>query len=386
MKWAKAVVGASFGDEGKGRTVDFICRETNGSKIVVRFCGGQQAGHGVMIGGNTHVFSSFGSGTLRWVPTYISRYCTIDPISMMKELVVLENLGVGPKVNPGLYIDPKCPVTTPYDVDANVNDIERWTGRRHGSCGRGIGMTWQREEDHYSLLFEDLAFPSVLERKLELISRYYGAAAGARMKDEFLRSCHDVVHRFSPKGVEVLNEYDMVIFEGSQGLLLDQDYGFFPYVTRSSTGSRNVKGLIEEVSWGRDLVDPEYWVVTRAYQTRHGDGPMTNEGIEHRIRDNPYEINGSGGFQGDLRRTVLDVALLRYALAKDRTIRNSGNRVLVITCLDLVDKDGYRFTDNGEVVCCDEEMFVCSVSERLGFEHVYTSNGPTADDMARWSR
>src|SRR5690606_12238557 len=106
----KAVIGIGFGDEGKGITTDFLCSRSR-NPIVVRFSGGHQAGHTVVLNGVRHVFSNFGSGTLRGAPTYWAKYCTVNPIGIINELDSLIKKGITPK----LYIDEKCPITTPYD-------------------------------------------------------------------------------------------------------------------------------------------------------------------------------------------------------------------------------------------------------------------------------
>lgn len=89
----KAVIGLGFGDEGKGITTDYLCSKTK-NPLVVRFCGGSQVGHTVVHNGIRHVFSSFGSGTLRGVPTYWSHKCALDPIGMLNELDVLKEKGI----------------------------------------------------------------------------------------------------------------------------------------------------------------------------------------------------------------------------------------------------------------------------------------------------
>ena len=125
----KAVIGLGFGDEGKGFTTDYLCSQHPNS-LVVRFNGGHQAGHTVVYNGLRHVFSNFGSGTLRGCPTYWSEHCTVDPIGVLNELIVLRDNGVTPK----LYIDAECPITTPFDIHNNrkVED-----SNSHGSCGVG---------------------------------------------------------------------------------------------------------------------------------------------------------------------------------------------------------------------------------------------------------
>src|SRR5574343_932195 len=105
----KACIGLGFGDEGKGITVDYLASQSPDS-LVVRYSGGQQAGHTVCLNGIRHVFSNFGSGSLRGLPTYWSEHCTVDPVGIMNELNILTEQGI----NPILYIDGNAPVTTPY--------------------------------------------------------------------------------------------------------------------------------------------------------------------------------------------------------------------------------------------------------------------------------
>ena len=133
-KQAKIVLGIGFGDEGKGMTVDRLCSHSPDDTLVVRFSGGHQVGHTVVRDEYRHVFSNFGSGTLRGVPTYWSQYCTVEPIGLLRELSILKQ----ENINPILYIDAKCPITTPYDIEYN-RKIE--SKNMHGSCGVGFGTT-----------------------------------------------------------------------------------------------------------------------------------------------------------------------------------------------------------------------------------------------------
>jgi len=354
-----AVIGCGFGDEGKGRVVDYLCHENPGA-LVVRFSGGHQAGHHVIRGGVDHVFSNFGSGSLAGAPTYWSKYCTVDPVGIANELAVLREAGVEPM----LYIDERCPVTTPFD---KLHNRALDAGNKHGSCGVGFGATLQRESDRYSLLFADLFNSTVLGIKLGLIQKYYGFSNVPL--EGFMECCKDIT--ISEDGITSVRqrprEYKTLIFEGSQGLLLDQDYGFFPHVTRANTGTKNVleRGL-----------RPSVYLVTRAYQTRHGNGPMTNLGIPHCIKENPYEKNDYKGFQGEFRKSLLDIDLLKYAVDRDDYIRKTVNKKLVITCLDLVE-DSHSFTARGStVVLPDADTFAEEVGRRLGIKEVLKSKAP----------
>lgn len=368
----KAIIGTGFGDEGKGMFIDYLCRNAE-RPLVIRFSGGQQAGHTVVHNGIRHVFSNFGSGTLQGAPSYFARFCTVDPVGIVNELEVLLEKGVEPL----LSIDAECPVTTPYDIRYNQQH------HPHGSCGVGVGATVNREEHFYSLTFADLFYPWVLETRLELIKDFYQGYADYADVDpeDFLQCCSVIVRspwvRMSrglpqPQG----RPFSDYIYEGSQGLLLDQHFGFFPYVTRAHTGTKNILSFCGDEK-------PEIYLITRAYQTRHGDGPMTNEVLPHNIQVNQQETNVHNRFQGEFRRSLLDLSLLEYAVQRDSLIADDPAKCLVITCLDHI-SDEYRFTLQGQIVSCDgEDDFVRRIAEHLRIRTVYTSN---SDDSAHVTR
>jgi len=362
---AHAVIGLGFGDEGKGVQVNSLCFKRD-NPLIVRYSGGQQAGHTVTVGKKTHVFSNFGSGTLLGVPTYWSEYCTFDPIGAVNEYYILKDKGIEPTI----FINKKCPVTTSHDKYHNrMNDFQ------NGTCGVGVGSTIQREEDHYSLLVEDLLCDSILKIKLEMIRDHYKILS---LDNNFLKYCYAFKMIPNFQVVDSMPEgYSDYIFEGSQGLLLDQDIGFFPHVTRSSVGTRNI--LMECMISDKLNDEPYIYLMTRAFQTRHGNGPMTNEDKPHNIKDNPYETNKDNEFQGKFRRTLLDLDLLKYAISKDDYIRDTKNKELVITCLDLVENE-YRYTTDGTVVSCNnEECFAQTIRDCLEIPKVSTIHSPSGD-------
>jgi len=360
-----AVIGCGFGDEGKGRVVNTLS-SSHEYPLVVRFSGGHQVGHNVVTQKCSHVFSNFGSGTLQYVPTYWSSNCTINPVGIVTELSELERKDY----NPIIYIDSCCPVTTPYDIYKNI-DFDKMN--RHGTVGVGFGSTLQREEDYYSLQFGDLFYKSVRDIKLNHIKNYYGIkeSISNTVDLEYFIECCDAIVKdyriklFSGNPTKLFDMYDKTIFEGSQGLLLDQHFGFFPHVTRSNTGLKNIH------KYGIDTV----YLVTRAYQTRHGNGPMTNEDIEHTIKVNPYEQNVEDGAQGKFRRSILDLDLLKYAIEKDKHIQQVRDKILVITCVDLITE--YAFTINGEKIVCNWlDEFVDKIGNYLNIDKTLISNDP----------
>jgi adenylosuccinate synthase len=331
----KAVIGLMYGDEGKGITTDYVASQTP-NPIVVRFSGGHQAGHMVHHNGVRHVFSNFGSATLRGIPTYWSKYCTVDPTAVLNEYDVLKENGI----NPTLYIDPECPVTTPFDKHYNQNAESTLA---HGTCGVGFGATIEREENHRHLIFQDLFNPTVLAIKLKMIKEYYhNVDLSKKLIDSFIIDCRDMLNIVKCKTYSITTGYN-VIYEGSQGLLLDKDIGFFPHVTRSNTDDTNIKKIDGLMNY---TFDHEFYLVTRAYQTRHGNGPMTNEDLgDNGIEVNPTDTNKDHPYQGKFRRTILDLDLLKYAYNNIISIRACTHH-LVITCLDHVEGN-WALTENG---------------------------------------
>lgn len=357
-----AVIGAQFGDEGKGSVTDFLVNRYNINNVI-RFSGGQQAGHTVMKKDIKHTFSNFGSGTLSGAKTYWSKYCSLYPIYLVEEFKSL----LSKNIKPELFVDKNCPITTIYDVYYNKNN-NKYTN--NGTCGLGVGATFERESNFYSLLFEDIFYDSILETKLNLIEKYYSEKINSDVKlfnDDFFEAID-----FIKKNVTVVDTYKYsndninAIYEGSQGLMLDQNIGFFPHVTRANTGTKNIKNNITEV-----------YYVTRAYQTRHGNGPMLNESINYNIKNNPFEINVLNQNQGEFRKSMLNLDLLKYAIDKD----NFYNKNLVITCLDNL--SDYHFIQNNQIIKCNsKEEFIYKISQITKFKNILISESPYSDNIS----
>lgn len=359
------ILGLAFGDEGKGVTTDYLCRQAE-RPLVVRFSGGHQAGHTVVTPeGQRHVFSNFGAGTLDGAPTFWSRYCTFHPVGYANEREALLELGV----TPTLFVDGLAAVTTPYDLLYNRH-LE--TSQKHGSCGLGFGATVARHEGPHKLHVLDLLDDYVLDRKLASVAAYYVEKLGVNYEEEALvqqlEGFHEAVaycrsNLLCTSGraffSSIAESYDTIVFEGSQGLLLDQDFGYFPHVTRAHVSSRNALSLIKEFA----LPAPEIFYVTRAYQTRHGNGPLTNAdqpGPELHLT--PYETNVFNPWQGDQRRSLLDLNQLRYALTADAQYSAGLPRHLVVSCLDQLAGE-WKATDEDRLITLNSAK---ELARRLG--------------------
>lgn len=369
------VIGAGFGDEGKGAFVNHLC-STNIKTMVVRFNGGHQVGHTVVDGDKRHVFSNFGSGTLQGTPTYWSKYCTVSPTGVLREGNALRKMGVKPVI----YFDANAMVTTPFDI--LQNRINEGTAR-HGSVGVGFGQTVQRNEDHYHLYMRDLLYPEIRDAKIKNIIKYYGFdfdpakphqhERTRELYNAFIHACDDLVDRFEILHSGLKGFYDhRFVFEGGQGIMLDMDYGFFPNVTRSNCTSKNALELI------KTLLPNEYhggihtYYMTRAYQCRHGMGHMSNEDLDTSyIIENPIETNVKAEFQGEFRKSVLDLDMLQYAINCDKYEHHGGSKTLVVTCLDQVPAR-LPVTTGGKLIEVD-------------WENIATRIDPMIETIGTWS-
>jgi adenylosuccinate synthase len=373
MKEYQVVLGAGFGDEGKGRVVSYLTSLYH-DPLIVRFSGGHQAGHTVSYEGKRHVFSHFGSGTLQGAKTYWSKYCTVYPVGLMNEWKALNKLGVTPEI----HIDDFCPVTTPYDIYENRN---REFANNHGSCGLGFGTTIERH-DTYKLYFQDLFIDKIFKAKLNnIVNHYYKEKKDSPLFNfnldlrmlNFLESVNEL--RKVYKKVDFKREFwstANIIFEGSQGILLDKDLGFFPNVTRANTDLTNVYKILKEV---RGLENPRLQVnfVSRVYQTRHGNGYMSNENTLDLI-NNEDETNTKNSYQGSFRTGYLDLDLLKYSIDNVRV--NAGYNRLCFTCLDQIKGDTVKVIHHDEEIEVPKE----GIGELLGYKNSLYFYGASVED------
>lgn len=307
---ARAVIGANFGDEGKGLVTDYLCA-TEGAGVVVRFNGGAQAGHTVVTPeGKRHVFGHFGSGTLAGVPTFLSQFFICNPIMFFPELEKLINLGVAPVI----YAHPSCLVTTFADMIINQRLEEARGDKRHGSVGIGVSETVERSfVPDLNITVGDLWNRRHLRDRLAEISGKYAEFRTGRpiekadhMIEAFLKRCETFAEIVSPLGIAQCRD---PVFEGAQGLLLDQNNKeFFPHVTRSNTGMKNVETLCAQAG----ITDITPYYVSRTYLTRHGAGPLPGEDAAMKHEDN---TNADHPYQGKLRFAPLDDGLYKRITA-----------------------------------------------------------------------
>ncbi|MEV0762598.1 adenylosuccinate synthetase [Nocardia sp. NPDC050435] len=310
------VVDLGFGDAGKGATVDWLCSPDAGLGVsaVVRFNGGAQAAHNVVADGKHHTFAQFGSGTFSGVPTLLSRHMLVEPIALAGEARQLAALGV-PDPLALLRIDGRALLTTPIHIAANRAREDARGSSRHGSCGRGIGETAAYALEHDAPTVGDCLRPRVLRQKLDLLAAHYGPLiAPSSHRYEPIADLIAMYGEFAA-AVRIVDDRELghlarrgrLIFEGAQGILLDEWRGFHPHTTWSTVEPRNARALLAGIGARAYVLG-----VTRTYQTRHGAGPLPTEDP---ALDIPEPHNTFGPYQGGFRRGPLDLPLLRYALA-----------------------------------------------------------------------
>jgi adenylosuccinate synthase len=356
MRRAIITVGLGFGDEGKGATVDYLARKYE-ADLVVRYCGGSQAGHNVELpDGRRHPFSQFGAGTLSGVRTWLGPNVIIDPSGLRREGRHLSELGVREPASL-LAVHSRCLVATRWH--RILNQVREWSRGedRHGSCGQGIGETRSYWLKHGAdaIFAEDLRQPGTLRDKLELLRQRTLLEVQEflpRISDDHLRELElwelntEAVARqlleAVPSALEItaaVPSCETAVFEGAQGVLLDEYRGFHPYTTWSTVTAHHAWELVRQM--GIETV--AVLGITRAYATRHGEGPFPTSSPEltRRLRDpgNPWNP-----WQGGLRSGWLDLPLLRYAAAV-ATGRASPLDGIVVNHLDQV--------SDGECLICE---------------------------------
>lgn len=433
--YAQIIVGLKYGDEGKGSIVDHLCKE-RGFHVVVRYNGGSQAAHNVVLrNGTHHRFSQFGSGAFRGAATLLSRYMMVDPFELGIESSYLSHkLGSAALTNH--YIDERAPVITPFHVAANR--LREWMrgANRHGSCGRGIGELAEDMDKfpHHVITAKEMKEPGILILKLasirerKLAELAHQGLEPRNIPDHLCSDAALLMHPkqpaligsamftaakyfniISPDDANRMMRNHRVIFEGAQGIALDESHGFHPHTTWSNTTQANALSLLAEASFSGPV---EITGVLRAYETRHGAGPFVSY---NKLLDgvSPNEHNGTGRWQGDFRCGHFDSVLTRYTASIANHIRPLNS--IALTHMDIP-KTGWPYCgayrlpadeilqkmipdfSRNQKIQSDRARLVMSANPNLSSMHsspdefirhvenccsapvVWTSHGPRAED------
>lgn len=348
MRKARIIIGANYGDEGKGTVVATYTKKSDGNVLNVLTNGGAQRGHTIKTPQGYVCHQHFGSGTYYGADSYFSRFFILNPMQFVKEYA---SLLVKPK---NIFRDKRCMWSTPYDTMANL--IIREAQGKHNTCGMGIWNTIKRYRQMETETLDDFFNDPEKELYLRAVKDYYEKflTIPDRWKDvwnspgvvsAFLRDClfmcmRTIAADFS--GID--DQYENFIFENGQGLLLNDNGKDVDYTTPSQTGIHDALEMLK----GIQDVDITAHYVTRPYLTRHGDGPI----IGGDVRRNAMSIhikedvnNYYNNNQGSFRYGNLDIPELKERICQDA--RNIPYTVELTHCDEIDRTTAFRwhFTD-----------------------------------------
>lgn len=331
------VVGTQWGDEGKGRVVDLIAEKVD---LVVRYQGGNNAGHTIVTNGKSIVLHHLPSGILRDDKvSLIGNGVVVDPKILLEEIEALKKGGYS--VSPDkLIISDKVHVIMPYHKMIDISREKLLGKNKIGTTGRGIGPVYEDKYGRRGIKISDLIDPEAFSKRLKAVlderNLYLTKVLGGEAID-----FDEIYNEYSKYGEAIkpyvgdvakilfdsINSNQNILFEGAQGTLLDIDFGTYPYVTSSNAGSGGVC-----VGTGVAPKSIDYVVgVTKAYTTRVGEGPFPSEEtgqVEQRLREEGGEY---GATTGRSRRCGwLDIVALNYAT------RVNGISAFALTKLDVL--------------------------------------------------
>ena len=382
----KVVVGANFGDEGKGLMTDYFCHQAtskNKSCIVVMSNGGAQRGHTVnLLDGKRHVFKHFGAGTMVGADTYCPTEFILNPMEFVREYEDLLQLGYRPNV----YVESLCRWTTPFDMIINQIVEAARDNKKHGSCGMGIWETVYRYQTKpvFWTIFEFNQLPH--DSKVSYLENIRDVYLPARLKehgvtdipsewkeilespiliDNYINDIKLFVAAVTRVTRPILKHYYSVVFENGQGLLLDENCTFYgDNTTPSNTGIFNA---CRRINAQFDQANVEFCYVTRTYMTRHGAGRFVTECDKDLINpDMVDETNGWNQFQDRLRYGQLDIGNLKCRIENN-----------MLNARDL----NFQYKTSVAVTHTNEHQIDYSQLRTKIIGDVYTSDSRTRDSV-----
>ncbi|MDP2168228.1 MAG: adenylosuccinate synthase [Thermodesulfovibrionales bacterium] len=328
------IVGAQWGDEGKGKLVDVL---TEDAHVVARYQGGHNAGHTVVIGGRKFILHLIPSGVLHSGKLcIIGNGTVVDPFCLINEIDGLKESGVeaGSK---NLLLSRNAHLIMPYHMTVEQAGEDLKGSKKIGTTGRGIGPAYVDKMSRLGIRVGDLLYPQVFREKIEKNLQFYSHIPGIDKSSaediygKYMECAERLSGHISDTDIVINNAIDQgknVLFEGAQGTLLDIDHGSYPYVTSSSS---TAGGVCTGLGVGPTKIN-RVLGVAKAYTTRVGSGPFPTE-IKEPLGEAIRERGGEyGATTGRPRRCGwLDVVALRHA------VRVNGLTGLAITKLDILD-------------------------------------------------
>lgn len=351
-----AIIGAQWGDEGKGKITDLLGHKAD---VVVRFQGGNNAGHTIIVGDQKIVLHQIPSGVLHDnTVSVIAHGVVFEPEAFLEELTkVKQNVSVNPE---RLKISLNATVITRYHklLDAIR---EGKTTNKIGTTGKGIGPAYEDKVARRAIKVKDLFNREILAKKLSISLEEKAHLFSTFYNTEYPSIDQEVERLFElGKQLQVyvtdtfsyldscLKENKKVLYEGAQGVLLDIDYGSYPYVTSSSTGAA---GIFTGAGVSTGTVEEKLGIV-KAYTTRVGEGPMPTE-IREQIGDDIQRIGNEFGATTGRRRRCgwLDLPILKYAVKASALTSIALTKVDVLSGLPEL-KVCYAYEVDGKEYDC----------------------------------
>ena len=356
------VVGTQWGDEGKGKVVDWLTDHAQG---VVRFQGGHNAGHTLVINGRKTALQLIPSGVMRpGVACYIGNGVVIDPVHLLSEIERLEAIGV--EVRSRLFISESCPLILPFhvEVDRAREALRESSGTgKIGTTGKGIGPAYEDKVARRALRVQDLKHPERFAQRLRDLLALHNQALGTYLGskelefqpiyDQAMRVAAQLSPMFADVGYALHQSHlrgERLLFEGAQGTLLDIDHGTYPYVTSSNCVAGNAAA---GAGVGPQMLHYRLGI-TKAYTTRVGSGPFPTELPIDEAGTVGHHLSTIGQERGTVTGRARRCGWLDAAALKRSMIIN-GISGLCITKLDVLDGlqevkvcTGYRL--DGQVI------------------------------------
>ena len=338
------VVGTQWGDEGKGKVVDWL---TDHAQVVVRFQGGHNAGHTLVIKGIKTALQLIPSGIMRdGVKCFIGNGVVVDPSHLLQEITRLEAIGL--EVRSRLFVSESCPLILPFhvEVDRAREALRESSGAgKIGTTGKGIGPAYEDKVARRALRIQDLKHPERFARKLQDLLDLHNSALSGYLKGQSLAfapiydNAMALAEQIKPMMADVGRliyeagkRGENVLFEGAQGTLLDIDHGTYPYVTSSNCVAGNAAA-------GSGVgPDQLHYIlgITKAYTTRVGSGPFPTELPMHEAGTVGYHLSTVGQERGTVTGRPRRCGWLDAAALKRAVIIN-GVSGLCLTKLDVLD-------------------------------------------------
>lgn len=387
----KVVIGSNYGDECKGLATHYFSQQAKNNNelcLNVLYNGGCQRGHTVELkNGTRHIFHHLGSGTYDATHTYFDKDFMVNPMVFVKEINDLYSN----RIEPVCFISPECRVTTPYDIFINQIVETSRDKNRHGSCGYGIWETQQRyETNEYNLTFSQLVsktdneianyLSNIAHNYLPNRLKYYSITSIPQEYRDLINSSELITHymqdlRDMEKQIrqisfeDLYKWYQVIVFEGAQGLALDEDNTQnYPYVTASKTTSYVPIKRVKNIDCNIELC-----YITRSYFTRHGNGVFPTECPKAEINAEIIDkTNVYNYYQQSIRYGKFDFgefySRVNTDIANSKQITNNLKTSIFITHLNYT---------NGDI--CGN----CSIDDlTTKFDRAYMSSSRYSEDVS----